>query len=100
MTTLIRLKKCRMPFGLLSTARVLPTRNHIMCPPGADSWCKYQRAKAEKKLKSFKHDYTAMPKEVVDAIKPIYESLINEELLQTCIGGFIQNRLRLRLRFN
>ena len=25
--TVIRLKKCRMPFGLLSTTRVLPTRN-------------------------------------------------------------------------
>ena len=64
---------------------------HHKCPPGADSWCKYQQPKAEKKLKSFKHDYTALPEEVVDAIKPIYESLTNEELLQRCIGGFTQN---------
>ena len=64
---------------------------HHKCPPGADSWCKYQQAKAEKNLKSFKHDYTALPKEVVDAIKPIYESFTNEELLQRCIGGFTQN---------
>ena len=64
---------------------------HHKCPPGADSWCQYQQAKAEKKLKSFKHDYTALPKEVVDAIKPIYESLTNEEMVQRCIGGFTQN---------
>lgn len=64
---------------------------HHMCPPGADSWCKYQQAKAEKRLKSFTHDYTALPKEVVDAIKPIYESLTNEDLLQRCVGGFTQN---------
>ena len=64
---------------------------HHKCPLGADSWCKYQQAKAEKKLKSFKHDYTALPNEVVDAIKPIYESLTNEELFQRCIGGFTQN---------
>ena len=64
---------------------------HHKCPPGADSWCKYQQAKAEKKLKSSKHDYTALPKELVDAIKLIYESPTNEELLQRCIGGFTQN---------
>ena len=61
---------------------------HHKCPLGADSWSKYQQ---EKKFKSFKHDYTALPKEAVDAIKPIYESLTNEELLQRCIGGFTQN---------
>ena len=64
---------------------------HHKCPPGAGSWCKYQQAKAERKLKSFKHDYTALPKEVADAIKPIYGSLKNEELLQRCIRGFTQN---------
>ena len=42
---------------------------HHKCPPSADSWCKYQQVKAEKKLKPFKHDYTALLKEVVDAIK-------------------------------
>ena len=58
---------------------------------GGESWCKYQQAEAEKKLKSFKHDYTASSKEVVDVIKLIYESLTNEELLQRCIAGFTQN---------
>ena len=64
---------------------------HHKCPPGVDSWCKFQQAKAEKKMKFFKHDYTALPKEVVDAIKPIYESRTSEELLQRCIRGFTQN---------
>ena len=64
---------------------------HHKCPPGADSWCKYQRAKAEKKWKSFKHDYSTFPEEAIDAIKPYYESLTKEELLQRCIGEFTQN---------
>ena len=64
---------------------------HHKCPPGADTWWNYQQAKAEKKLKSFKHNYTALPKKVVDAIKPIHESLTNKELLQSCIGGFTHN---------
>lgn len=64
---------------------------HHMCPPGADSWCKYNQAKANRKLRSFKHDYTALPLEVVNAIKPIYDSLTKKELLERCIGGFTQN---------
>ena len=87
MITVIWLKKCRNPFGLLSTTRVLPARSRsITCPLGADSWCKYPQAN-----KSFKHDYTALPKEVVDETKFIYENLTNEELLQRCLVGFTQN---------
>lgn len=66
--------------------------NHKYCPTGVDSWCKYNRAKAEKaNMKSFKHDYLPLDPAVQDAIKPIYEDLSNKELLDRCKGGNTQN---------
>lgn len=70
---------------------------HKKCPPGADSWCEWQRGyaalpKNEKaKITSFKHTYTALPADVLKAIKPIYEDLSKKELLERCVGGFTQN---------
>ena len=57
--------QCRIPFGVLSTTRVLPTRNrritsfHQVLTRGVR---KYQQAKAEKKLKSFKHELHCLAK--------------------------------------
>ena len=42
-------------------------------------------------LSSYKHDYDPLPSEVSSAIKPIYEELSKEELLERCVGGFTQN---------
>lgn len=62
---------------------------HDKCPAGADSWCGYQKALAEGK--PFKHEYTPLPEDVLNAIKPIYEDLSKDELLERCLGGFTQN---------
>ncbi|XP_014469587.1 PREDICTED: uncharacterized protein LOC106741784 isoform X2 [Dinoponera quadriceps] len=64
---------------------------HHFCPEGPESWCKWQQAKATNKLKNFRHDYAALPKEVLDVIKPIYEDLSNDKLLERCVGGYTQN---------
>ncbi|XP_014478531.1 PREDICTED: uncharacterized protein LOC106746440 [Dinoponera quadriceps] len=64
---------------------------HHFCPEGPESWCKWQQAKATNKLKNFRHDYAALPKEVLDVIKPIYENLSNDKLLERCVGGYTQN---------
>lgn len=70
---------------------------HEKCPVGIDSWCEWQRAYAalpeDKKaeIASFHHTYTALPADVLKAIKPIYEDLTKEELLERCVGGFTQN---------
>lgn len=63
---------------------------HHLCPTGSNSWCAWQRAKAEKKLKYFKHD-KILHEDVVKAIKPIYEDLSKEELLEKCLSGYTQN---------
>lgn len=62
---------------------------HKKCPVGSDSWCSYQRAKANNV--SYTHDYMPLSKEVLDAIKPIYTDLSKDALLERCIGGFNQN---------
>lgn len=67
------------------------TPQHQNCPSGKDSWCEWQQAAAKNNLKSFKHSYTAIPEDVLKAIKPIYENLSSDALLERCVGGFTQN---------
>ena len=64
---------------------------HQKCPSGEDSWCEWQKASAKKKLRTFKHSYNALPTDVLQAIKPIYDDLSIDALLEGCIGGFTQN---------
>ncbi|KYN23128.1 hypothetical protein ALC57_04462 [Trachymyrmex cornetzi] len=37
------------------------------------------------------HNYSALPRTVLDAIKPIYEDLSNDKLLERRVGGYTQN---------
>ncbi|XP_057337726.1 uncharacterized protein LOC130675860 [Microplitis mediator] len=64
---------------------------HDKCPRGEDSWCEWQKSAAANTLDSFKHSYNALPIDVTTAIKPIYEDLSKDALLQRCLGGFTQN---------
>ncbi|XP_014476600.1 PREDICTED: uncharacterized protein LOC106745478 [Dinoponera quadriceps] len=63
---------------------------HENCPKGPESWCQWQKARALGKLQDFKHEPT-LPKEVLDAIKPIYTDLSRDDLLERCVGAFNQN---------
>ena len=64
--------------------------DHRHCPQGSNSWCKYQKAKANKSLKNFHHK-DSIPVAVMEAIKTIYEDLTRRDLLERCMGGFTQN---------
>ncbi|KYN09153.1 hypothetical protein ALC57_18735 [Trachymyrmex cornetzi] len=64
---------------------------HEKCPSGEDSWCSWQQASATDSLASYKHDYKALPSIVLETIKPIYEELSSDVLLERCVGGFSQN---------
>ncbi|KYN14574.1 hypothetical protein ALC57_13208, partial [Trachymyrmex cornetzi] len=63
---------------------------HGNCPQCANSWCSWQEACAENNLNSYKHK-PALPIEVFNAIKPIYEDLSRDDLLERCLGGYNQN---------
>ena len=60
---------------------------HDSCPPGDDSWCTWQKAKAQGKLAKYSHK----PALVLSEVTPVYEDLSNENLLQRCIRGFTRN---------
>ncbi|CAH1115698.1 unnamed protein product [Psylliodes chrysocephalus] len=64
---------------------------HHKCMSGENSWCPYQKALATTGEENFKHDYTPLAEDVIQAIKPIYEDLSKYELLKRCLGGFTQN---------
>ncbi|XP_067214461.1 uncharacterized protein [Linepithema humile] len=64
---------------------------HHLCPQASDSWCEWQQAKANGSLNRYEQNYNALPDEVLDAIRPIYEDLTNETLLKRCLGGYTQN---------
>lgn len=42
-------------------------------------------------IKEFRHNYEPLPADVLVAIKPIYEDLSKDALLERCVGGFTQN---------
>lgn len=63
---------------------------HDSCPAGVNSWCTWQRAKAEGKLDEHEHN-KPLSNEVYEAIKPIYEDLSKDDLLKRCLGGYTQN---------
>lgn len=63
---------------------------HSYCPPGEDSWCQYQVAKATNTLDDFQHA-PALTTDIQPALKSIYEDLTTDELLSRCVGANTQN---------
>ncbi len=61
---------------------------HQFRPNKDDTWCKYIRAERDGKDV---HHTNPLPTAVFDVIKPVYERLSKEELLQGCLGGYTQN---------
>ena len=58
---------------------------HDLCPEGPNSWCKY---KADPE--NYKHK-NGLPLAVVNFIKPVFEDLADEKLLEKCLHGKTQN---------
>ncbi|XP_077258532.1 uncharacterized protein LOC143895352 isoform X2 [Temnothorax americanus] len=63
---------------------------HDNCPPGENSWCKWRVAEATGRLADFHHE-PALQESVQKAIRPVYEALSSNDLLQRCTGGNTQN---------
>lgn len=63
---------------------------HTYCPTDATSWCAWRRMEAEGKLENFIHD-PPLSEKVQQIIKPIYEDLSKDELLERYLGGNTQN---------
>lgn len=63
---------------------------HDFCPEGKESWCAYNKAKANGELRSFKHT-NSLPVAIMDIIRPIFKDLAHPDLLKRCVGGKTQN---------
>ncbi|XP_011687372.1 PREDICTED: uncharacterized protein LOC105449700 [Wasmannia auropunctata] len=63
---------------------------HMYCPVGPDSWCKWRVAESNNTLDEFDHE-PALHEDVQQALKPIFEDLSSRELLERCLGGETQN---------
>lgn len=61
---------------------------HRLCPDGAMSWCKYNKAKAENK--AYSHTNT-IPESIMTAIRPTFKALVDPNLLKKCLHGKTQN---------
>lgn len=61
---------------------------HNLCPKGSESWCGYQRSIAGGEEY---HHRNSLPTAVMEAIKPIFRDLANENLLKKCLHGGTQN---------
>ncbi|XP_018316327.1 uncharacterized protein [Mycetomoellerius zeteki] len=83
-------------YHMISTDR---KPQHHLCDPGADSWCKYQRALAEAAAANRKQiNYThptdlkkTIHPDLAKEIFPIFEDLSRAELIERCVGGYTQN---------
>ena len=63
---------------------------HTHCPKGEDSWCRYQSDKVTG-LKTYKPG-SGLTREVIKHVKPIFNDLSKDELLQKCLHGKTQNQ--------
>ena len=63
-----------------------PCPLHQYCPVGSESLCKYQQDK-----NSYKHG-SGLPLIIIAKVKPIYERLSEDGLLETCVHGKTQNQ--------
>ena len=60
------------------------------CPPGSDSWCRYQQDQANGK-KLYKHG-AGLPKDVIKLVKPAFQRLSDASLLKKCLHGKTENQ--------
>lgn len=64
---------------------------HQKCPSGEHSWCKWRKAEATDSLSKFKHERVPFSSAVLKVIKPIFEDLSSDNLLERCLGAHTQN---------
>ena len=74
--------------GLHHSASTNDEPQHQYCPEGPETWCKFNKAA----LKSEPYHHSKpLPKAVMEVLKPIYERLSKDSILEGCLGGYTQN---------
>lgn len=81
-------KACWAVFFHIQSSNNSP--QHLFCPAGLDSWCKYNKAFYLKEKYNHKKHFH-IPTVVMKELKPIFKSLSDRVLLQKCLKGKTQN---------
>ena len=76
--------------SLFHNSLIEDDKRHQFCPRSKDSWCAWQKEKAEGKNPTLKPTLN-VPKAIYDIVLPIYKELTDESLLQKCLHGKTQN---------
>ncbi|XP_076449178.1 uncharacterized protein LOC143285666 [Babylonia areolata] len=63
--------------------------HHLQCPAGKDSWCFFRRAEADNQPP--RPHTNPLPRDLIDALLPVYNRLGNPQLLHRCLAGKTQN---------
>lgn len=61
---------------------------HMLCPKGSDTWCRYWKCKEAGETYDHKN---GLPSAVLNEIKPVYRDLAHPRLLEKCLHGGTQN---------
>ena len=63
---------------------------HSQCPKGANTWCKFWKDKREGTTSY--DDKKRLPSVFQEELKPLFQRLSSDELLQRCLKGLTQNQ--------
>lgn len=63
---------------------------HLFCPENVESWCKWRQHEAAGTLSLFSHP-PALDEDTQQILKPIYEELTQDDLIERCLGFNTQN---------
>ena len=83
------MKKCILA-SLFHNSSIEDERRHRFCPRSKDSWCSWQKEKAEGMQPTFKPKL-GIPQSICDLALPIYKDLTDDSILQRCLHGRTQN---------
>ena len=64
---------------------------HTHCPPGAKSWCFWQRALAQGETPESHKEHETLPADIGKKLAPIFQRLSQESLLKRCARNKTQN---------
>ena len=76
--------------SLFHNSELDPEERHKFCPRSMESWCKWQKQKAEGKEPTFTSTLD-IPLAIHKLVLPIFKSLTSDELLSKCLHGKTQN---------
>ena len=89
LSSVYAMKKC-IYASLFHNSMLEEKKRHQFCPPVKESWCSWQKEKAEKGVTEYKPKLN-LPEAIFAVLLPIYKDLTKDSLLEKCLHGKTQN---------